>query len=82
LKHWIDKFSTGREEEINEKERDKKARAGTYSNVVFPFVVSVLALAGSGQKLRTKRLWTESVAGIDEHCVVVREKRHRVGRGS
>ncbi|KAJ7777470.1 hypothetical protein B0H14DRAFT_3164387 [Mycena olivaceomarginata] len=63
------------------KGRDKKKHNRTYSDVVFAFVGPILALARSGQKLGAKRFRTESVAGVDHHGVVVREERHRVGRG-
>ncbi|KAJ7837679.1 hypothetical protein B0H14DRAFT_2589098 [Mycena olivaceomarginata] len=62
----------GQEEEKGETKKHDR----TYSNVVFAFVGSILTLARSGQKVGAKQLRTD-----DHHCVVVHEKRHRIGWG-
>jgi hypothetical protein len=67
-----EKVSTGREEEKAEKE----------NTLQLFLIAAMLALAGSGQELRAERLWTEGMAGVDVHGVVVREQRHNSrGRG-
>jgi hypothetical protein len=61
------------------KKRQRK-KTPTYRDVVLSLIAAVLALAGSGQELRTERLRTEGVADIDVHSMVVREQRLN-GRG-